>query len=170
MVISGIPATRQTDIIKNGRHEWNHCIGPGRETPAQKIPHFTLEVYDKIPIFVTVYITEDVVKLIMQKRLGGLGPGGMYSKALTGWVLKFGEYSKNFAPALDFFNWLSYQIPPWQVYCSFMSVRLIDINNQPGMISVGLREIWYNFLLSVCWRSWNPKPSTQVRMNRFVTE
>ena len=54
-------------------------------------------------IFIPVEITEDVVKLVAQKLLGNLGPGGTESKALQVWILKFGEDSKILRTSVDFF-------------------------------------------------------------------
>ena len=54
----------------------------------------TLETYDRTPIFITVYITEDAVKSVARKLWGGSGPGGTNLEALQEWVLKFGEDRK----------------------------------------------------------------------------
>ena len=54
----------------------------------------TLEVYNEAPIFISVDIAEDVVKLATQKLSGSLAPGGIELEALQGWLLKVGEDSK----------------------------------------------------------------------------
>ena len=46
-------------------------------------------MYDETPIFIPVYITEDLVKLVARKLSENSGPGGTYSEDLQGWLLKF---------------------------------------------------------------------------------
>ena len=54
---------------------------------AQNFPSCaTLEMYNKIPIFIPVDITEDSVKLIAQKVSGVSGPVGMDSEATLNFV------------------------------------------------------------------------------------
>ena len=55
---------------------------------------YTLEAYKKMPVFITVDITENVFKFVAQKLLVSVVTGGMDSEALQGWVLKFGYHSK----------------------------------------------------------------------------
>ena len=52
--------------------------------PTLPPPPSTLETYRKSPIFILVVIMEDVVELIVQKLLGGLGSGGKDSEVLRG--------------------------------------------------------------------------------------
>ena len=62
-------------------------------------------------------ITEDVVKLIARKLLGGAGPGGTDSEALQGLLLKFGDYSKKLCISVEYFvKWVANQSPPWATY------------------------------------------------------
>ena len=64
--------------------------------PHEKIPTCsTVEAYDKTPVFISVGITEDVVKLVACKLLGGSSPGGTDLDALQGWLLKFWGGQKN---------------------------------------------------------------------------
>ena len=53
-----------------------------------------MEVYNETPIFITMGITEDVVKLVAFKLLCILVPGGTDSGALQGWLLRSREDSK----------------------------------------------------------------------------
>ena len=53
-----------------------------------------LEVYDEMPIFIPVDITEDVVYLVEWNISGIFGPGGTDSEALQGWLLKVGNDRK----------------------------------------------------------------------------
>ena len=63
-------------------------------------PCYTLEVYNKTPIFSLVYIKEDVVESFMRKLLGSSGPGGTESEALQGWILNPGSTLKYFVLVL----------------------------------------------------------------------
>ena len=53
--------------------------------------------------FISMDITEDVVKLVTWKILGIWGPGGTDLESLQGWVLKFGEDSKKLHISVEFF-------------------------------------------------------------------
>ena len=46
-----------------------------------------LDIYEKMPIVIPLDITEDVVKSVVWKLLGSLGPGGTNSETLQGWIL-----------------------------------------------------------------------------------
>ena len=88
-------------------------------------------------------ITEDAVESIGRKLSGSAGPGGTYSEALQGWLLKFGDYSKkNRISVESFVDWLVNQNPPWAAYRAFMSSRLVASDNLPGVCPVGLGETW----------------------------
>ena len=50
----------------------------------------TLETYEETPIFIPVDITGEAVEPVARKLSGVYGPGGTDSKALQGWLLKFG--------------------------------------------------------------------------------
>ena len=54
-----------------------------------------LEAYEAIPIFIPVDITEEVVELVALKLAGSAGRGGTDLETLQGWLLKFGDNSKN---------------------------------------------------------------------------
>ena len=57
-------------------------------------------------------ITEDVVKLVAQKLLGSLIPGGTYLEALQGWILKFGDDRKKPCISVEIFiEWLANNNP-----------------------------------------------------------
>ena len=79
--------------IHTKKYEQKGCLGLkqfnkrvlGKKHPRQlqkkkssRTPHHcsTLEVHNEIPIFIFVDITEDVVKLVVRKLSGILGPGG----------------------------------------------------------------------------------------------
>ena len=76
---------------------------------AVKYPHkknpacSTLEAYNKMPIFIPMGITEDVVKSVVRKLSGISGPGGMDSEALQGWLLKSGEDNKKILTSVEIF-------------------------------------------------------------------
>ena len=103
----------------------------------------TLETYEETPIFIPVDITEEAVESVAQTLLGISGPGGTYSDALQGWLLKFGEDSTRLLSSVEnFVNWLANESPPWAAYCVFMSFRMIVLDKQPGIRPVGVGETW----------------------------
>ena len=66
-------------------------------------------MYEETPIFIPVDITEDVIKLVAHKRLGGAGPSGMESEALQVWLIKFRDDSKKIVLVLKLL-WTSWPI------------------------------------------------------------
>ena len=93
--------------------------------------------------FIPMDIAENVVKSVERKLFGSSGPGGMDSKALQGWLLKFGEDSKILCTSVDIFvDWISNQSPPPESYRSFVSDHLIVVNKRPFVIPVGVEETW----------------------------
>ena len=94
-------------------------------------------------LFVTVKITEEAVKSVARKRLGGSGPGGTESDVLQGCILKFGDDTTRLHTTVEtFVDWLANEAPPWAAYCAFMSGRLIALDKQPGVRLVGIGETW----------------------------
>ena len=92
----GSPATRRNDIRQKGIVDETVTSVLVGEQPHETIPPCSaLEVYEKTPIFFLVDIAEDVIELVMWKRLGSLGPGDTDSEYIQGWILKYGEDSKN---------------------------------------------------------------------------
>ena len=67
----------------------------GKNPPEKKPLDVMLELYESMPFFIPVYIMEEVVESVARKLPGSSGPGGMDSEALQGWLLKFGDNSKN---------------------------------------------------------------------------
>ena len=67
-------------------------------------PCSTLEVYNKTPIFIPVYIKEYVVESFMRKLSGSSGPGVIDSEALQGWLLKPREYTKILRTSVEIFS------------------------------------------------------------------
>ena len=68
-----------------------------------------------------------------RKISGGSGPGGKYSEALQGCLLKIGEDSTRLRTSIETFaDWLANGSPPWAAYRAFMSGRLIALDKQPG--------------------------------------
>ena len=41
-----------------------------------------------------------------------------------------------------FVDWLANGSPPWAAYCTFMLVRLIALEEKPGVRPVGVGETW----------------------------
>ena len=62
----------------------------------------------------------------------------MYSEALWGWLLKFGDDSKKLHISFEFFvDWLANQSPTWAAYQAFMPFRLLVLDKQLGVRTVG---------------------------------
>ena len=77
-------------------------------------PCYTLDAYNKTPIFSPVYIKEDVVESFMWKLLGVSGPVGTDSEALQGWLFKPRKGTKILRTIVEIFSdWLANGIPPW---------------------------------------------------------
>ena len=121
---------------KLSRQCWKKiCPGPP--------PSSTMEVYDETPIFITVDITEGVVKLVARKLSESLGPSGTDLESLQKQILKLWEDSKNiYISVKSFVDWLANTNPPWSAYCAFMSGLLIEIEKQPIIFPVGVGENW----------------------------
>ena len=60
-------------------------------------------MYKETPIFIPVDITEEAIKLVGCKHLGGSDPGGTESEALQGWLLKLGGGSKILCTSVESF-------------------------------------------------------------------
>ena len=74
----------------------------------------TLDTYKEKPVFITVEITEDSVKLVVRKLSGISSPGGTDTDNLQEWLLKIGDDSKIFLSSSETFNdWLDNKSLPW---------------------------------------------------------
>ena len=116
--------------------------------PSETIPSCAmLETYEETPIFIPVNITEEAVESVVRKFSGSSIPRDMDSKALQGWLLKFGEESTILCTRIEnFVDWLANGSPPWSAYCAFMSGRMIAFHTHPGICLVGIREtVWSLF-------------------------
>ena len=84
---------------------------------------------------------EDVVESVARIFLGRSGPGGTYTEALQGWLLKYGEDRNKLRISVKTFaGWLANQNPPWETYWGFISGCLILIDKHLGFFLVGIRE------------------------------
>ena len=82
-----------------------------------------------------------MVKSVAKKIQESLVPGGMNYEALQGWLLKFGEDRKNICISVEvFFDWFANNNSNWSDYYEFMSGHLMDLEKQPGVHLVGIRE------------------------------
>ena len=64
-------------------------------------------------------------------------------EALQGWLLKFGEDSNRLRTSMKtFVDWLVNGSPPFADHCAFMPVRLIALEEQPGVRPVVVGETW----------------------------
>ena len=95
-----------------------------------------------MPVFIPMYITEDVVKLVAQKLSGSLGLGGTDSEALQVWILKFGKDRNVFISVEIFADWIANKNPPCIDYHEFMSGCLIALEKKPGGFPVRVGKTW----------------------------
>ena len=73
--------------------------------------------------------------------MGSSGPGGTDRDALQGLLLKFGEEITRLCTSVEtFFDWLDNGILPWSAYRAFISGRIIVLDKQPGVHTVGAGE------------------------------
>ena len=125
----------QTGTIKNTGASVLEAKHPSKNIPSCA----TLETYKETPIFIPVYITEEAVESVARKLSWISVPRGTDSKALQGWLLKFGEDITRLITILEtFVDWLANGSPPWAAYCAFMSGRMIALSKQPGVSLVGI--------------------------------
>ena len=67
----------------------------------------------------------------------------MDSESLQGWLLKFGDGSKNIRTSAEYFvDWMTNYNPQWAAYWAFIFVRLIALDKLPGLGLVGVGETW----------------------------
>ena len=66
-------ATNKTGVTE----ETVKAVLAGKHPPPKISYCYTLEVYNKAPIFIPVDITEDVLKLVVHKLLGSSDTGSM---------------------------------------------------------------------------------------------
>ena len=80
-------------------------------------------------------------------RLSGAGPGGMDSVSPQQWFLRFGAASGELRLIVaDFTEWLRNGRPPWDAYQDMMTIRLIALVKQAGVITVRVGEIWIRIM------------------------
>ena len=92
------------------------------------------------------------------KTFRSYGPGGTCSEALYGWLLKFGEDITRIRSNVEtFVYWLSNGIPPWAAYRKFMSVRLIALDQQPGVCPVDIGETWRRLVAKIVLKVMRPE-------------
>ena len=84
-----------------------------------------------------------MVTAVVGQLSGGAGPGGTDLVSLQHWILFFGAASGELRLIVgDFTECLSNGRPPWAAYRAMMSIRLIILDKQPGIRSVGVGESW----------------------------
>ena len=73
----------------------------------------------------------------------GAGPGGTDSVSLQLWLLWFEAARWELRMIVgDFVEWMGSGRPPWVAYRALMSGRLIVLDKQPVIRSVGVGETW----------------------------
>ena len=73
----------------------------GKHPPKKKKIGNTLEYYEATPFFISMDITEEVVALVVRKRLGSVGPGGTDSEALQGGYKNSGTTAEKYVLVLN---------------------------------------------------------------------
>ena len=118
----------------------------------------TLEVYNEIPIFISVDTAEDVVESVMHKILRIWCAGSMESEDIHRWLLNFGEDIKKLRISVQIFvEWIANHIPPWTAYRVLISDRLITLDKLPGVSLVGVGEIWQHIFAKCVLRVTGPE-------------
>ena len=108
--------------------------------------------------FIPVDITEEAVKSVTKILLESYGPGGTYSEALQGWLLKFGEDSNRINTSVEtFVDWSANGSPPWAAYRAFMSGRLISLDKHPGVRLVSIGETWRRLFSKIALKVTGPE-------------
>ena len=78
--------------------------------------------------------------------------------SLQHWLLRFGASSVEQRLIVgDFFEWLGNGRAPWTAYRALMSVRLIALDKQPGIRTVGVGETWRRMMVKCLLRVAGPK-------------
>lgn len=112
--------------------------------PMPRIPmedHFP--VYQEMPEFVDLDITEDTVIEVAKNLSGSGGAGGTDSYTAQSWLLRFGEASCRLRVALaNFTCWLANDFPPWASYRGLAVGRLLALDKCPGVRPIGIGETW----------------------------
>ena len=68
---------------------------------------------------------------------------GSDTVSLQHWLLRYEEDSAElYKIVASMTEWLENAHPPWVAYQSLMEGRLIGLESQPGVIPVGIDEIW----------------------------
>ena len=74
---------------------------------------------------------------------GGAGPSSVDAQAMSQMLLKFGKDSQVLREEMA--SWvesLGNDSPPWAAYWALMACRLVALNKQPGVRSLGIGEVW----------------------------
>ena len=102
----------------------------------------SLDLYpDRPPEFVPVDITDYMVTAVAGQISGGARTEGKDSVSLQCWILRFGAASGELRLIVsDFTEWLSNGRPPWVAYRAMLSGRLIPLDMQPEVRTVGVGE------------------------------
>ena len=118
--------------------------------PDARPPSATsLDTYpDQPPELVLADITENTVTEVVGRLSGGAGLGGTSLVVLQQWLLIFGAAIRELRLIVeDFMVWLGNGRPPWYAYRALMSFRMIALDKQPGVRSVGVGETWWRLML-----------------------
>ena len=91
-----------------------------------------------------------IVKTVMEvaRYLSGVtGPGITEPISLQHWIIQFGEARGNLLLTFaDLVEWLAKERPPWAAYCVLMSGRLMVLDNNSRVRSMGMGDTWWRLL------------------------
>ena len=65
-------------------------------------------------------------------------------------------------------DWLANGSPTWGAYCAFMSSRLIVLDKQPGVRSVGAGKMWRCVFSNIVLKVTGSEATMHVRMTTCV--
>ena len=106
--------------------------------------------------------------MVVHKILGSSGQGGTDSEALQGWILKLREDITRLCTSVEnYVGWLANGSPPWAAYRTFMSVRIIALDKQPGVRPVGVGETWRRLFSKILLKFTGPESTMAFQVNHL---
>ena len=78
--------------------------------------------------------------------------------------MDFGEGSNRLRTSIEtFVGWLANGSPPWAAYFSFISGRLITLDKQPGIRTVGAGETWRRIFAKIALNVTGPEATMECQ-------
>ena len=95
-------------------------------------------------MFVPVTIAANHVEDVAKKLRDSAGLGGLDASNLSQLLLRYKKTSGGLRhDVAEFTMWLVNGFPPWSSYRALMSGRLIALDKNPGVRTIGIGELWY---------------------------